>query len=176
MQKDPFKYWALAFLLDLLERGDSLSTTAARFDISISGASRTLDKLREQFSDPLLTTINGRLQPTVFGLSIIGNLRTIVGEMGSLTKVNVFDPKTSRRTFRVASFSAAASSLLAYLVKRLHKEAPGVRIAFSGMHQRVTQALLSGDIDFSIAPSTGMPEGLHCYPLFELKRAIVLRE
>ena len=50
---DPFKFWALEFLLDLLEKGESLSAAAERFDLSVSGASRMLDKLRVHFNDPL---------------------------------------------------------------------------------------------------------------------------
>lgn len=81
---DPFKFWALEFLLDLLEKGESLSAAAERFDLSVSGASRMLDKLRVHFNDPLFVVVSGRLQPTDFAINLGDRLRPIVAEIKSL--------------------------------------------------------------------------------------------
>lgn len=85
---DPFKFWALEFLLDLLEKGESLSAAAERFDLSVSGASRMLDKLRVHFNDPLFVVVSGRLQPIRF-------LRLISGTVSdpSWLKSKVFGPE-----------------------------------------------------------------------------------
>ena len=75
---DPFKFWALEFLL---EKGESLSAAAERFDLSVSGASRMLDKLRVHFNDPLFVVVSGRLQPTDFAINLGDRLRPIVAEI-----------------------------------------------------------------------------------------------
>lgn len=172
---DPFKFWALEFLLDLLEKGESLSAAAERFDLSVSGASQMLDKLRVHFNDPLFVVVSGRLQPTDFAINLGDRLRPIVAEIKSLRAGIPFDPAESTRTFRISSFSIATESLLAELVKRLEIEAPHVRLVFRGEYPKLGQALLNRDLDFAFMPSGTIPDGLHSIPLFELKRVILCR-
>lgn len=158
---DPFKFWALEFLLDLLEKGESLSAAAERFDLSVSGASRMLDKHRVHFNDPLFVVVSGRLQPTDFAINLGDRLRPIVAEIKSLRAGIPFDPAESTRTFRISSFSIATESLLAELVKRLEIEAPHVRLVFRGEYPKLGQALLNRDLDFAFMPSGTIPDGLH---------------
>lgn len=172
---DPFKFWALEFLLDLLEKGESLSAAAERFDLSVSGASRMLDKLRVHFNDPLFVVVSGRLQPTDFAINLGDRLRPIVAEIKSLRAGIPFDPAESTRTFRISSFSIATESPSRRTCKASRNRSSARQTGVPGRVSETRTGAFESGPRFRLYPSGTILMGSTPFLLFELKRVILCR-
>src|ERR1700746_3419440 len=116
----------LLVVFDVLMTERSVTRAATRLGRTQSAVSHLLSRLREQFADPLLIKGGARMQPTALALDLIEQARPMLGGIQRvLSPQHVFDPKSSRRVFRLAAPDFMLG-LFTALMARLAKEAPGV--------------------------------------------------
>lgn len=165
----------LRFLSDLA-RTEKLSRTAANLGMSLAAASRTLDKLREAFGDPLFTPHARGLHPTDTLRSILPALRSTIEQADRLFRPAAFDPKRLEGRFRVATRGLAVPEILAYVLPRLAREAPRLLLVHTPRTSSIWEDLDEGRIDLGIVNDRSVPDSFHSAPLFEIELGILLRE
>ena len=102
----------LRFLLDLLASG-KLSRTASHLGMSLSAASRTLDRLREAFGDPLFTPHARGLTPTDTMLQIEPELRRTIAQTDRLFSLRTLDLSRLERIFSMSAWGIVVPEMLA---------------------------------------------------------------
>jgi DNA-binding transcriptional LysR family regulator len=156
----------LLVVLDVLMIERSVTRAAERLGRTQSAVSHALARLREQLGDPLLLKGGRRMQPTPFALDFIEQARPILHSMRRvLAPRRAFDPRTSRRVFRVAAPDFAVS-LFTTLLTRLRDEAPGVALEWTGLRDPMLLQLVDGQLDAAIAPAQlRLPDGITSEPV-----------
>lgn len=96
----------LVFFVTLCEEL-SLSETAKRCSLSLSGASRTMKKLREVFDDKLFLRSMPDSIATERALELYPLVSDIVERAEALTHSAVFDPVKLTKTFRIGAVDNA---------------------------------------------------------------------
>lgn len=161
----------------------SVSRAARRVGLSQPAVSNALARLRAALGDPLFVRSRAGMSPTPRAeqlrapvLGALDQLRT------ALSGERSFDPSRSARVFRVAMSDYSEWLLLAPLLERLRREAPGVTL-----HVRRLDALFavpeaglhSGALDLAIGPfpdARGLSPGVHAETLYEEDHVVVLRK
>lgn len=136
----------LKFLSDLAQSG-KLSRTAEHLGLSLSAASRMLDRLREAFGDPLFTPHARGLTPTDAMLRLEPELRRTIEQTDRLFSQPSFDPATLRRTFSIAARGLVVPELLAYAISRVAREAPSVHLEMHHRTSRIWDQIEAGELD-----------------------------
>ena len=164
----------LKFLSDLAQSG-KLSRTAEHLGLSLSAASRMLERLREAFGDPLFTPHARGLTPTDAMLRLEPELRRTIEHTDRLFSQPAFDPATLHRTFSIAARGLVIPELLAYLIPRITREAPGVHLEMHHRTSRLWDQIEAGELDLVVVPDRAVPSSLHTLPLFPIEIGILLR-
>lgn len=164
----------LRFLQDLA-RTQKLTKTASNFGMSLASASRTLEKLRAAFGDQLLTPQARGLAPTEGLYRVLPDLETTIDQAAKLFQPFVFDPKALERRFRLVSRGLAVPEILAYVVPRLAKEAPGLVLEHRPRTSAVWEDIEDGRADLAIVTDRNVPPSFHSAPLFEIELGILMR-
>lgn len=164
----------LKFLSDLAQTG-KLSRTAERLGLSLSAASRMLDRLREAFGDPLFTPHARGLTPTDAMLRLEPELRRTIEQTDRLFSQPAFDPATLNRTFSMAARGLVMPELLAAIIPRIAREAPGVHLEMHHRTSRLWDEIEAGELDLALVPDRAVPSSLRTLPLFPIEIGILLR-
>jgi DNA-binding transcriptional LysR family regulator len=151
----------LLVVFDVLMSERSVSRAAARLGRTQSAVSHSLSRLRAQFRDPLLVKAGLRMQPTVLALDLIEQARPMLGGLQRvLTPQHVFDPRDTRRVFRLAAPDFMLT-LFADLLSRLRSEAPSVAVEWTAPREPTLLDVAEGLIDIAIVPAElRWPQGL----------------
>jgi DNA-binding transcriptional LysR family regulator len=142
----------LLVLFDALYRQRKLSEAAAAVGLSQPAASQALSRLREAFDDPLFVRRGVGMEPSAMARTLAPMvdeaLRSV--ERG-LKAVQSFDPAESDREFRLALGELGQVAVLAGIVSRLSKAAPGVRVvSVRGTREELTAQVARGEVDLSV--------------------------
>ncbi|EHY30514.1 LysR family transcriptional regulator, partial [Sutterella parvirubra] len=146
----------LRFLQDLA-RTQKLTKTASNFGMSLASASRTLEKLRAAFGDQLLTPQARGLSPTKGLYRVLPDLETTIDQAAKLFQPFVFDPKALEGRFHLVSRGLAVPEILAYVVPRLAKEAPGLVLEHRPRTSAVWEDIEDGRADLAIVTDRNVP-------------------
>lgn len=166
---DPFDTQLLRLLVTLLDER-SVSRTAVRLNLSQPAVSSALKRLREIFCDPLLIKDKQRMVPTERARQIEGTVRSLLQDVDTLLRPPpVFDPATTRQTFRLGMPDYLAPAFMTALVNYLRKQAPGARLVLQplGPDYDYEQALAEGQLDVVVGNWPQPPEHLRLSVLLE---------
>jgi len=166
---DPFDTYLLR-VFSILMNERSVSRAATRLNQSQPAVSTALKRLREIFDDPLLIKDKQRMVPTERALQLEASVRVVLGEIDALLSPgDLFDPATTRQTFRIGTPDYLAPPLMAAVVQYLRTTAPGARMLLQplGPDYDYDGALADGEIDVVIGNWPQPPEQLHLSILLE---------
>ncbi|MEO0599980.1 MAG: LysR substrate-binding domain-containing protein [Myxococcota bacterium] len=150
----------LLVILEVLLRTQSVTRAAESLHRTPSAVSHALGRLRDLFEDELLVRDGRRMRPTARGESLAESLpRTLEQVRRTLAAPDVFEPSTTTRTFRLAAPDFVAT-VLADLVERFAREAPGAAVEVSRVEETANRDLAEGRYDALIVPSGLGDEGL----------------
>ncbi|UJF18063.1 LysR family transcriptional regulator [Vibrio sp. SS-MA-C1-2] len=91
---------------DLVMKTKSISETAKILDITAPAVSYALNRLREQYKDPLFIRKGKGIIPTSFSVTLHAQIETsLLTLLDSANEFESFDPQTSTRVFRISSHS-----------------------------------------------------------------------
>lgn len=137
--------------LEALLEERNVSAAARRAHVSQSAMSHSLSKLRELFGDPLLAPSGRALVLTPQATRIARSLSTALDRLGaSIAPSPPFDPRTTRRTFRVATLDYFELTVLGDLLAHLEAHAPGARLEIDRFSASSLPALAAGEIDLAL--------------------------
>lgn len=165
-------------VLDALLHERHVTRAARRVGLSQSATSHALARLRALFGDPLLTRTRRGMVLTPRGEALREPVRRAVEALSLAVRPEApFDPKTARRTLRVATTDYAEIVLMPGLVDALTRGAPGIDL-HATVFERGVDGVVRGDLDLALAPSRaadrGLP-GVRSEELFEERFVCVLR-
>ena len=149
----------LLVAFDALMATRSVSRSAERLNLSQSGMSSALARLREFFHDDLFIPVGRSLMMTPLAENLTGQVSDLLQRVQRLIDTQpVFDPREMRRTVRIVASDYTVGVLLAPAVSAMRAEAPGLAfdIILPGSQSRAQ--LSQGDVDFLIFPSEFMDD------------------
>lgn len=138
----------LLIALDVLLAEGSVSRAARRLQLSPSAMSRALTRLRETMGDPLLVRAGRGLVPTPRALELREPVaRLVMDAQAVLRPAENLDLNRLSRTFTLRTSDGFVENFGPGLVRRLSREAPGVRLRFLQKSDRDSRALRDGIVD-----------------------------
>lgn len=140
----------LLVAFQVLMEEKSVSAAAERAYVSQSAMSRTLQRLRELFDNPLFVRQSHGLLPTDRAITLYQELQPLLMSIDTLLKPVTFDPATLTGQFVIACPSLLSSHWLSGLVARLAEIAPAVKLRSIETVATPEQLLLDGSADLAI--------------------------
>lgn len=166
-------------LLAALDETRSVGRAADLLNMSQSGFSTALGKLRQEFGDQLFVrTVNG-MEPTPRGALMARTARQVLQDVASgVLAPPQFDPAQSGTEFRFAMADVSEVSFLPRLLSHLQAHAPGVTVRCTSLAQEPLESqLAAGNIDLAIGYFPDLDEGTYfTNALYEHSYACLLRE
>ena len=138
-------------LFDAVYRTRNVSRAAELLDLTQPAASQALTRLRLLIQDPLFVRAGGGVQPTPKADRLADAVRNALALLEqALNESALFDPRASRKVFRIHMSDIGESRFLPDLMVALRREAPGVRLeTWPAPRAEIPQMLDSGRIDFA---------------------------
>ncbi|MGG4664486.1 LysR family transcriptional regulator [Providencia vermicola] len=153
MNKNQFQnidFNLIYFLHVLLDEG-SVTGAAKKLHISSPAMSRALNKMREQFSDPIMVRAGKHLVPTQRALELKSQLPEILEQMASLfAPEHVVSPGHLERTFTIRANDIFIGLLSHGLLKKIKEESPNIKLMFIGELEDYDDLLRENKIDLLI--------------------------
>lgn len=118
----------LLISLSVLLNERSVSRAAETLYITQPAMSKTLNRLRDLFADPLFHRSSSGLIPTEKAIELEQKLPRILNEVNGLLLPSTFNPSTCQQTFSISIPSILCHSILMPLVLKLSKLAPNICI------------------------------------------------
>jgi LysR family transcriptional regulator, nod-box dependent transcriptional activator len=158
----------LLVALDALLTERSITRAAERLHLSPSATSGALARLREFFEDELLTRIGRRMVTTPLGESLQVAVRDCLLHVQATVEIKPhFDPRTSKRNFRLMMSDYVSTVLMPAVLQRLAREAPDVTIELLANDEEPWESLSQGEIDFLVLPKNFVRSDHPAQTLFE---------
>lgn len=138
-------------LFDAVYRMRGVSRAAEALHISQPAASQGLARLRTLLRDPLFVRAGGGVRPTPRADRLAIAVQSALGTLDqALNESSIFEPRESRRTFRIHMSDIGEGRFLPEILVALRNRAPGVRIETRPVAAAdIADALDSGRIDFA---------------------------
>ena len=141
--------------LNLLLAFDALMTcrhvtrAAEQLYISQPAMSHALNRLREQFADPLLVKTPQGMQPTARALKLHAGVQQALHLLEQqLGEMEEFEPQRSHRRFVISTTDYVECVLIPPLIRRLKEIAPQIQIEIAILRDQLPEAeLATGEID-----------------------------
>ena len=130
--------------LDALLAERSVTRAAARVGLGQSAMSHNLARLRDLFSDDLLTRGPEGLRPTPRALALVEPVRIALAQIQVLvSRDEAFDPRTAERTFSVGLPDSMEILIVPSLLAYLREVAPGIHLRL----HNINSSKLLDDLD-----------------------------
>jgi DNA-binding transcriptional LysR family regulator len=166
----------LLVALDALIAEAHVGRAAKRIGRSQPAVSHSLFRLRELLGDPILVRIGSRMELTPRAADLRQLLPETLDRVRTLLAAESFDRATSTRRFNVVMQDHVADLLVPDIVKRLHADAPRVRLEVLPWESPFS---MSADrlhsIDLCVSCSTDALPGFERSLLFTDGESIVVR-
>lgn len=145
----------LLVALDALLTECSITGAGRRVHLTQSAMSGALGRLREYFSDELLTPVGRKMVRTALGERLTEPVRGILLKIKeTINLIPTFDPPTSNRMFSLMMSDYVSTVLMPRVLSRAQVEAPHVKFEIlSNDFTHPMEILERADIDFIIMPS-----------------------
>lgn len=138
----------LLIALDILLAEGSVARAAERLRLSPSAMSRTLSRLRSVTGDPLLVRAGRGLVPTPRADQLRDRAALLVeGAREVLSPAPLLDLAHLETTFTLRTSDGFVENFGSRLLRRIARDAPGVRLRFEPKLDRSTAGLRDGGVD-----------------------------
>lgn len=160
----------------LLEEG-SVSKTADKLFLTQPAISKSLQRLRDMFADPLFTRSGRGLVPTPYAESLKEPLDSILKDVESLFMEEPFDPALYQGEIIIAVNEFLDMVLMPILIEELSRVAPGLHIVTLTQVDNQLAGLEKGELDLVLNLSfSEIPADFQSDLLLEVKPALFARE
>ncbi len=139
-------------VFDALLKYRNVTRAAAALNMSQSGVSHALGRLRDFFGDPLFIRGGAGIMPTPRAERLATGVGEIVGLVeGGLLSEAAFEPAEAKRTLTICMAEMGEILLLPELLSALKRRAPGCTVRTFQVSAEQTCAMLSsGEVDLAI--------------------------
>ncbi len=151
--------------LQVLLEECNVTRAAERLHVSQPAMSKSLQKLKSIFDDPLFERTAYGLIPTPKAEELAIKLPKLLEQFQQLIEGDRFEPSTYTKPFRLASPQVISEHSLPAVVKQLTHKAPDARLIASDIPVDYLEQLATGKLDFVIHRSAQRREDLLSFPL-----------
>ena len=121
----------LLVALDALLSEKSVTRAASKLNITQPAMSGALARLRDYFEDPLVVQVGRQMELTPLAVSLVAPVHDIILRIDSAIATEpAFEPRESKRHFSITASDYVIRVFLLDVLKRVHREAPGVSFEF----------------------------------------------
>jgi len=161
--------------LSVLLKEKNVSRAAERLYLSQSAMSRTLQRLRDLFEDPLFHRSSSGILPTEKALSIEALLPDLLQKLESILHDDDFSPLTCNKHFSISLPTLTSHAIFLPLVQSISSEAPALQLSEYPVKSSSNKSLESGFLDFAIHIDKPNDPALIATSLGQLSLAIFSR-
>ena len=155
----------LLIALQILLEERNVTRSAERLFITQPAMSKTLQRLRILFDDPLFTrTAHGSI-PTPKAEQLQQPLTKVLDMMEAAIFTPEFDPSLAEGFIHISVPETVAIGAIPMLLKRIHDNAPNVKLQTRNILDSHMDLLASGALDFSIYIKQDQKNDFEFYPL-----------
>src|ERR1700741_1241828 len=149
--------------LDALLREKSVTRAASRVGIGQSAMSHNLARLRELFSDELLTRGSEGMRLTPRAATLLEPVQTMLAQVAALgSRGRAFDPAPAVRTFRFGLPDSMEILIMPALLARMRGVAPGIHLRLYNFDaSKLLDDLDADEMDLAIGYDAFQPGQLH---------------
>jgi DNA-binding transcriptional LysR family regulator len=123
--------------------------------VTQSAMSGILARLRDYFGDPLIVQIGRKMELTPLAESLVEPVNDVLLRIDATIATRPeFDPLTTQRHFSVVASDYSINVLLLEVLRRVHREAPGMSLEFRNPSESAAAELEAGEVDFIINPES----------------------
>lgn len=142
----------LFVVFDAIYTEGNLTKAANVLNLSQPAVSHSLSRLRTHFDDQLFIRQGNKMSPTAVAKNVICDVREALHQLQvSLVQSRQFDPSTSKKQCAISLHGSLEASYLPYLIARLTKEAPQIKLTSTRVRRNeLENKLASGEIDLAI--------------------------
>lgn len=164
----------LVALQALLEERN-VTRAAEHLFVSQPALSKSLQRLRELFDDPLFTRTAYGLIPTPRAEALQLQLPVLLEQLNNLIGQESFEPASHSGRYAVAISETLAQPLFPPLIGKLCREAPGVHILAREAGRDFLEDLAQGKLDFAMHTTQNYSDEFIVDPLGELIGGCMMR-
>lgn len=167
----------LLITLDALLTERHVSRAADKVFITQPAMSNSLVQLRELFKDQLLVRSGKNMELTPLALSIAPKIKNILQEIeNTVLHPEVFNPKTTKRTFVIGMSDYGEFVLLPSLAEKLAKLAPNVTLRIVHLNMlNDPNIFIDGKFDIGIGIVVMQSSAIHAEKIFTEEAMCVAR-
>jgi DNA-binding transcriptional LysR family regulator len=144
----------LLIALDVLLAEQNVTRAAERLFMTQSAMSGVLGRLRDYFEDPLLTQVGRAMRLTPLAESLVEPVRDIILRIDSTISARPdFEPSQAQRHFVIIASDYVSRVLLADVLRRVSRVAPGLTFELRPSSPQMAQELEQGQADFLVTPA-----------------------
>lgn len=165
----------LVALQRLLEE-ESVTKAAERLHITQPAMSKTLQRLRDTFDDPLFVRSGRGLSATPRAVELKKQLPPVLTSITNMMAKDEFDPSTFKGEIFIMCAEFIAVQVMPTLIQTLIKEAPLTTLRLVGENTDTkASGLEKGDLDFAIEIARSYSEDYHAIPIGNFVPAVWMR-
>jgi len=143
----------LNLLVAFITLYDARNVTRAAEHLALTQptVSAMLTRLRDLFGDPLFVRTQHGVIPTPRADALSEPIKLLLADVEALVVPPTFDPATIAMTVSISANDYMQQTLMVPFIRRLRKEAPGVRLAVWPAHMAgLADKLARGEIDLAV--------------------------
>lgn len=160
----------LLFVLKHLLEEKHVSNTALSLNMSQSSVSRTLQKMREFFDDELLVRKKHGYELTPKAEKVREDINTVITSLEKLVHKQSFDPATVTSTVRFYGLLPTINTLMPKIIAKIRTAAPNLVVSLDSAPKRHFEALVAGDVHFSLSSHQPINADQNIYRMVVAKR------
>lgn len=123
--------------------------------VTQSAMSGILARLRDYFGDPLIVQVGRKMELTSLAESLVEPVNDVLLRIDATIATRPeFNPLSSRRHFSVVASDYSISVLLLDVLRRIHRDAPGMSLEFRTPSESAAAELEAGEVDFIVNPES----------------------
>jgi DNA-binding transcriptional LysR family regulator len=166
----------LMLVLHTVLEEQNVARAAERLHVTPSAVSNALARLRDVFSDPLVTRRGRGVVPTPRAVEMAPAIARAMREIETALHVTPFDPASCTRTFTLAVADLGQVTWVPALVEALRRGMPRARLRVVSIDGLIALGdLASSEVDLHVgSPATG--PGIHATRLFDACAVLVARK
>lgn len=138
-----------------------VSRAAEALDLTQSGMSRNLARLRSLLGDDLLVRVGNHMVLTPRAEQLQLELDTLLSDIAHLFQGRQFNPRDTEMHFRFAAADFVTQLFFPVLCTSLFNDAPGLRIDATAWSGQTLHDLEQGKLDFAFGGVDSAPAGIY---------------
>ncbi|WP_370293821.1 LysR family transcriptional regulator [Thalassolituus sp.] len=147
---------------DVLMDERSVTRAADRLAVSQPAVSGMMNRLRENFNDPLFIRARRGIVPTPRAEALAGSVKRLLADAEAMLSPGEFDPATAEMILTVAGTDYSMRNILVPLLSVLRQEAPGIQLRMLPIDDTLIETQLErGDIDIALMTEVTAPASCH---------------